>query len=422
MNAQTVTPPPQARRPRWSSRIVVAVALAAIAVATLTPDAGPPSDPSFGCIFCGERALADVLVNLILFTPLGIGLALLGTRARRAMLTGALLSALLELAQLVIPGRDPSMGDILVNTAGTWAGIALVWLARELASLDDRASARLSVAAGLDVALAVLVTGWLLQPSFPRTAYWGQWTPSLGHLEWYRGRVHSARIEGVEVRSRRTEDSEWTRQALLRGAPVDVDFVAGPRVTGLASLFSVYDEHRQEIFLIGPDRDDLVLRFRTRASAWRLDQPDLRAVGAWHDVRPGASYALSAWSPSPGEWCVDGPAGRFCGLGFTLGAGWGILFYAEWFPAWLRWLLAVGWTAALLLPTGFLLRRRWESAAAVLIIIAALGSLPSIVALRPTRGIEWAGAAFGLVVGAIGARLLRGSPALKRGLGQGTAS
>jgi hypothetical protein len=400
-----VTPARQqaSHTPGW---LVTALALGAIGLATLTPSTGPGIEPSFACVFCGERAFSDILVNAILFAPLGVGLALSGVRARRAVLGGGLVSATVELAQLlIVPGRDPSIGDVLFNTTGTAVGIALVWLVRELASLDDRTSARLSIAAALDVALAVLLTGWLLQPSFPRTAYWGQWTPRLGHLEWYRGRIESARIADVEIRSRRIEDAEWARDALLRGGPVDVAFLAGPPVPGLASLFSVYDENRQEIFLVGPDRDDLVLRLRTRASAWRLDQPDLRAVGAWRNLEAGAPYALRAWRPSRGEWCLDGPVERRCELGFTIGAGWGMLFYAEWFPEWLRILLAVGWMAGLLVPTGFLMRRRWESVAAGVVVVVAVAVLPTVLGLRPTRGIEWVGVAMGLAAGALAARL-----------------
>jgi len=407
-------------RRRWSVALIV-LALIAIGAATLTPIYGPQSPPGFACVFCGERALADVLVNIILFAPLGIGLALSGTPVRRALLVGALASAIVECAQLAIPGRDPSLGDVIVNTVGTWAGIGFVWFVRELTRLDHRVASLLSVAASLDVALAVIVTGLLLRPAFPHTAYWGQWTPNLGHLEWYRGRVQDARVAGREVRSRRIEDSGWVRNALLRGDTVEVEFAAGPRVSALASLFSVYDENQQEIFLVGPDREDVVLRYRTRASAFRLDQPDVRVVGGWPTLKQGGQYSVHTWSPSRGDWCVRGPAGEHCGLGFTIGSGWGILYYAEWFPAWLRELLSVGWAAALLVPAGFLLRRRWESLATIVIAVLALSVLPDTVALRPTSGIEWFGATVGLLVGMVLARVCA-QTRVGHGLGQATTS
>jgi hypothetical protein len=393
--------------------IVSVFALVAIGAATLSPSYGPQGDLGFGCVFCGQRARADVLVNLVLFAPLGVGLALTRTPVARVLLVAALASAMVEGAQLIIPGRDPSLGDVIVNTAGAWLGIGLVWFVGELARLDDRAASRLSIAAALDVALAVVVTGLLVQPSFPPTRYWGQWTPNLGHLEWYRGRVQDARIAGQEVRSRRIEDSGRAREALLQGGPVEVEFTAGPGVSALASLFSVYDENQAEIFLVGPDRDDLVLRYRTRAAAFRLDQPDLRFVGGWPGLAEGARHEVRTWSPSRGEWCVSSPGGERCGLGFTVGAGWGILFYAEWFPVWLRQLLSMGWMAALLAPMAFLLRRRWESLAAVVIVAGTLAVLPGAVALRPMTPLEWIGALLGLASGLLASYLLRYAPSAR---------
>jgi len=386
--------------------VVIALALVAIGMATLVPGRGPGAEPSFGCIVCGERGLADAIVNVILFVPLGVGFALLGTRLRGAVLGGALASALVEFAQLtVIPGRDPSVGDLLFNTLGTVAGYGVLLLVPILARLDDRTAARLSIAAALDVVLAVALTGWLFQPSFPRTAYWGQWTPNLGHLEWYRGRVRSSRIDGVAVRSRRIEDSEWARGALLAGKPMEVEATAGPPVGRLGSLFSVYDENRTEIVLLGPDRDDLVFRHRTRASAWRLDQPDLRLRDGMRGVAAGQEIAVRSWSPATGEYCLRIGERAECGLGLTIGTGWGLLLYAGSFPPWFKQLLATGWMAALLAPMAFLLRRRWESAAAVAVAALAIGAIPGLVALRPTRAIEWLGAGVGLASGVLASYL-----------------
>jgi predicted amidohydrolase len=92
-------------------------------------------------------------------------------------------------------------------------------------------------------------------------------------------------------------------------------------------------------------------------------------------------------------------------LGFTIGAGWGMLFYAEWFPEWFRVLLALGWTAGLLVPTGFLMRRRWESVAAGIVVVVAVAVVPTVLGLSPTRAIEWAGVATGLAAGVLTARV-----------------
>jgi len=386
----------------------VVLALVAIGLATLVPDRGPGAEPSFGCIICGERGFADAIANVVLFVPLGVGLALLGTSLRRGLLLGALASGLIEFIQLMaMSGRDPSIGDVLFNTLGTWSGSGLVPVVPILARLDDQTAARLSVAAALDVVLAVTVTAWLLQPSFPRTAYWGQWTPNLGHLEWYRGRVHDARIAGMTVRSRRIEDSGFARAALLRGGPVEVEFTAGRPVTGLASLFSVYDENQQEILLIGPDRDDLVLRYRMRAAAWRLDQPDLRLRDGMRGVRAGRETAVRAWSPARGEYCLRIDAQTGCGLGPTIGSGWGLLYYPESIPPWLKRLLGAGWVALMVAPTGLLLRARRESILGCALTLAGIGVLPPLLGLRPSSLREWCGAALAVGGGAAVARWTR---------------
>jgi hypothetical protein len=403
----------QARLGPRTGVVVTAVTLAAIGAVTLVPGSEKGTEPPLACIICGEQGLADALVNVILFLPLGGGLALGEVRLRRALIAGALISALVEFAQLLIPGRDPSVGDLLSNTVGTGIGYAATWLAPVLARLDEGAAAKLSIAAALDVLLAVLLTGWFLQPSFPHGEYWGHWTPMFGHLEWYRGRVSSARIAGREVPPRRIEHSEWVRLALLRGGPIEVGFSGGPEVPGLASLFNVSDERLREIVLIGPDRQDLVFRYRTRSTAWGLDQPDLRVPGGW-SARPGELAAVRAWSPARGEWCLASGRAHHCGLGFTVGSGWTLLFYAEAFPAWLRALLSAGWAAAVTFPVGFFLRQRGEGVAAVTVAVLGFAVLPGVVALQPTRGVEWLGIAFGLSVGCLAARALRGSAVLTR--------
>src|SRR5690606_1059889 len=73
----------------------------------------------------------DITTNIILFAPLGVGVAARvlrsGFRRRNlalltAILAGMLLSMSVELVQLFLPQRDPSLIDILSNTIGALAG------------------------------------------------------------------------------------------------------------------------------------------------------------------------------------------------------------------------------------------------------------------------------------------------------------
>jgi hypothetical protein len=79
------------------------------------------------------HAVADDLANVGLFVPLGLVLGWNRQRVGFAFLCGLLLSTTIELSQTVIPGRDPSVSDIVFNTLGTGLGALLgyrpqVWL------------------------------------------------------------------------------------------------------------------------------------------------------------------------------------------------------------------------------------------------------------------------------------------------------
>lgn len=82
--------------------------------------------------------LIDVVGNVIVFVPLGLGLAgvLHQTNLRQTIRLAALggfgLSLLIELSQLVIPSRTTDVDDLIFNTLGASIGaviFALLWRA-----------------------------------------------------------------------------------------------------------------------------------------------------------------------------------------------------------------------------------------------------------------------------------------------------
>lgn len=86
----------------------------------------------------------ESFANVMLFVPLGLLVALLiRTRWWWAVVVGlALLAAGIELGQaLFLPGRVPTLDDVLANTTGGVIGVALAAVIRGIARATGRARA-----------------------------------------------------------------------------------------------------------------------------------------------------------------------------------------------------------------------------------------------------------------------------------------
>ncbi len=382
-------------RGRIRNRQVVAV-IAAILTVTLIPVTGGGGNTSFACLICGERGLADALLNILLFVPLGMALSSRGVRTALATAVG--LSCFIELAQHFIPGRHSNLADVLFNTAGGGVGLIAVHLGVRWTRPDPPTAARLSLGAATTTATVFTITGLALEPSFPPTTYFGQWTPNLGNLEWYRGRVIHAALGPVEVPPWQLPSAERFSFLLLNGTPLSIQALAGPPVPSLAPLVSVYEIRRREILLVGPDRDDLLLRYRTRAAALRLDQPDYRIHRALRGLAPGDTMDIQL-QRSGGAFVMSVNEGSAARLGPTLGSGWALLIYPEALPYWVRKSLNPIWIALWFVPLGFCFRRRRRSVVAAAVAFGALLTVPALTAPLPTPLIEMAGAAVGFIGG-----------------------
>jgi VanZ like protein len=377
-------------------RFLLAAAAASILAATLTP-AGTALEPEFTrCLVCGVRGVSDSIVNVILFAPLGVALALNGRAGLRAVLQGGMLSCAVELAQIFIPGRDPSLGDVVANTIGTAAGQAIFHIAGRWLLPNARSAARLSLlAAGLLLAV-FSATARLLEPSLPSNTLRTWFTPDLPDLEWYHGRVVRAQLGTSALRPNRPLEPDAVRGLLLEETPLRIDATAGPPVRGLAPLLVIEDENGQEAILLGPDRDDLVFRYRPRASTWLLDRPDLRLRRAFASVRPGDTAQIAIRRQGRG-YCVAMNRAARCGLGNSVGSGWALLYYPRHLPVWAYTLLEAGWVAGFAFPIGLWARRRPETALAVALLGLAL--FVPFTGLIRTPPHQLAGAAAGLALG-----------------------
>jgi hypothetical protein len=234
--------------------VLLRLALLVILGATLFPTSSEEPGGWISCLVCGDRGFAGVLLNVILFVLFGAALALRPWLAGRAVLAAALLSATIEVAQLYTPGRDSSLRDIVVNATGAIMGITLVRSAPAWIRPQGTRAGRLCLAAVASATALFGGTGRVLAPSFPRSLYYGQWTPNLGHLEWYRGRVLQATLGGLPLPPRQLDQSARARGLLTAPSSFELHVVAtaGPRVPALGVLFGIFDAEHREIILLGP--------------------------------------------------------------------------------------------------------------------------------------------------------------------------
>lgn len=375
------------------ARAALVVSLAFILGATLAP-VGTEFQPDFvSCILCGSRNWADAVSNLLLYAPLGAALVWNGRVGWRPVFSAFLLSACIELSQTIIPGRDPSLGDVTFNTLGAAAGQLGALLGRRWLVPDVPAAARCSLAAAALAAALFAFTGMLLAPEFSTTTLSIWYTPALPEMSWYHAHVLSTRIGAIPLHTGPLMNTGDVRRSLMTGAPLRIEAVAGPPVPTLGPLV-MFEDGPTQVYLVGPDRADLVLRYHTRAARWGLDQPDIRLRGALATVRSGDTIRIDIRRHDVG-YCLSLNSLQRCGLGYTIGSAWAMVLYPRHWPPWAHELLGALWVAGLALPVGLWSRRRVETVLAVALFGSAAALVPPLVALSATPGREWWGAALG---------------------------
>jgi len=123
-------------------------------------------------VFSTDRwIIRDIVVNLVLYMPLGVaayGMLRNHLSARvaapLAIAIGAVLSSAVEILQLWTPSRASSIRDILTNTAGTGIGVGFGHAALGFLGSQNRNNRRADSAAAT---LLIAMVAWLFVPFLP---------------------------------------------------------------------------------------------------------------------------------------------------------------------------------------------------------------------------------------------------------------
>ncbi|HLA15043.1 MAG TPA: VanZ family protein [Gemmatimonadaceae bacterium] len=341
-----------------NSAAIVAI-LAAILVVTLLPTGTAPPSP-FSGFAIGRRHVGDAILNFCLFVPLGVAIGWNGRATVFAGIFGLLAATLIELLQMIVPGRDPALSDILLNGAGTLAGAVIArrrqaWMRPSATALATLTAGSLSVAT-----LMMAATAYLLFP-----------------------------VPGTPARG--------SRYLALPSSP-------GDAAADIRSLISIQLPFAPEPVLVARSGNDVLLRYPSRGSSYGFDQPEYWGVGAF-DRRASGERMLVRVSREGARWDIAVGLER-ARLGPTVGQGWATLAYPDAIGR--RWgaLLNGLWLFALCFPAGFWARGALRIVSLV-IIAALLAVLPAVTGIVSTGSNEWAGALMGFAGGVALAELGR---------------
>ncbi len=221
MRIQTIEPQATSRSTGWSNRFLIA-ALVGILFLTLFPfrfDFQSRLPGGTSPFFLGNGAktagLADAFLNVLLFIPLGFGLAekLRERRIPRAACffivyaAGALLSYAIEITQIYIPMRDSGWEDVFTNSTGSIVGFLVYELLGALI-IDSLSKLELALRAWLTLQrTAALVAAYFLfwftiSAMFQKQTRLSNWEPdgllvvgneATGQSPW-QGRVQRLQI------------------------------------------------------------------------------------------------------------------------------------------------------------------------------------------------------------------------------------
>jgi hypothetical protein len=342
--------------------LLVLASLLAIGFATLLPEDGRPI-PSF-CVICGTVGGVDAILNVLLFVPLGVGLALSNAREKVAIPAMALLSLFIELAQLIaIPGRDASLGDLLTNTVGGALGFILCRNATGWLRPSARTATKLAIGwFGLWLGIQSAAS-FGFSRALPSSQYYGQIARPLEIFAKFEGKVLSPKVGHQDVHDWGFSNSAQVQQDLNEGEPVIGGVLPSQPTQDLAPIIRVVDDQKREIVMLAQDRRSLVFGVRTGAAVLRLRQPLFALRGVFPDSGFRAASSMNDTLELEARYAATKvelrgrESSRSIAHTFRIGPalGWTLIAPTQWYidgrPVEL--LLTYLWSFALVLPLGY---------------------------------------------------------------------
>jgi VanZ family protein len=393
--------------------------LIAVAVVTLTPAAGT-EQISFWCLKCGERPAVDLLLNVLLFVPLGAGLGLYGVRFRRAVILALLCTCLIEALQFfVVPGRYASFRDILANFAGALIGYLLGRDWQVLVSPSHSAARSLATAAAILWLLTQGFTAWSMVITPPPEPWWGQLQPSHDRYPAvFTDRILGVSVGSIQIRNSDQlpgEDTDAIRNQLLAGAPLRVRVANVDPTRGEAPIAIISAGPVHDVVWWAQDGLDAVFSVAVRGTLLGLRTPSVRIADVVPNVR-GDTTALTGsyrngWYELQGE---NRSGVRHRELRASPSWGWAFLLP---FPLYAFGSTVIGLTAVYLAAVWCVLgywNARSVSAANAIVpaagmsmaILLGLGVTPMIFGLPIAHWSEWLATTIGAAAGWMIARAI----------------
>jgi hypothetical protein len=369
-------------------------------------------------LLCGEQSVLDAVLNVILFIPLGVGLRLAGLSRRRAFAIGLVTTITVELLQLYIPGRDTSLGDVFTNSFGGFLGILFADVWRVVLVPDRRAAKRLAIGWTVLWALVLMASAALTHISLSKSTMWGVWKPEDLHHDYFPGKVLSATAAGLPYPGGMNGASEDVRRRFVTDSVVVQGTVVGAALSGTySSVANIYDYEKQQLFMLGQRRGNLIFTLRMRTADLKIKTPTIRLDSVFPRHRPlkldtiyvaGGVVHKQLWIRAEDHGVV-----RERTLPLDAGLGWSYFLPFDYeYGREAPWLTAL-WLAGLSAPALHWATRAGRRAAFAVLasLAAALLVIPLAAGAHATAWWEWlalvAGACLGVAIGSATVRTRR---------------